>query len=85
MSTPRLLLLDEPTLGIAPIVILEISKAIEHLKAIGHTVLIAEQNAIFTLAHSERIYLLERGRFTMEGTPEELKEEEYIRQTYFGV
>jgi len=85
MSTPRLLLLDEPTLGLAPIVISEISRAVEHFKEMGVTVLIAEQNASFTLAHSERIHLLERGRFTMEGTPEELKEEEYIRKTYFGL
>ncbi len=85
MSSPKLMLLDEPTLGLAPIVIGHISKAIEDLKGMGFTVLIAEQNALFTLKHSERIYLLERGRFTMEGTPKELQEEEYIRQTYFGV
>lgn len=85
MSTPRLLLLDEPTLGLAPIVISEISRAVEHFKEMGVTILIAEQNASFTLTHSERIYLLERGTFTMEGTPEELKEEEYIRKTYFGL
>ena len=85
MSSPKLMLLDEPTLGLAPIVIGHISKAIEDLKSMGFTVLIAEQNALFTLKHSERIYLLERGRFTMEGTPQELQEEEYIRQTYFGV
>ena len=85
MSTPRLLLLDEPTLGLAPIVISEISRAVEHFKEMGVTVLIAEQNASFTLTHSERIYLLERGKFTMEGTPEELREEEYIRKTYFGL
>ena len=85
MSNPKLMLLDEPTLGLAPIVIGHISKAIEDLKGMGFTVLIAEQNALFTLNHSERIYLLERGKFTMEGTPKELQEEEYIRQTYFGV
>jgi branched-chain amino acid transport system ATP-binding protein len=85
MLTPRLLLLDEPTLGLAPIVISEISRAVENLREMGVTVLIAEQNASFTLTHSERIYLLERGRFTMEGTPEELKGEEYIRKTYFGL
>jgi branched-chain amino acid transport system ATP-binding protein len=85
MSTPRLLLLDEPTLGLAPIVISEISRAVEHFKEMGVTILIAEQNASFTLTHSDIIYLLERGTFTMEGTPEELKEEEYIRKTYFGL
>ena len=85
MSSPKLLLLDEPTLGLAPIVISEISKAVGHLKAIGVTVLIAEQNVGFTLTHSEKIYLLERGRFSIEGTPEELKEKEYVRKTYFGL
>lgn len=85
MSNPTLMLLDEPTLGLAPIVISKISEAVKNLKEMGFTVLIAEQNAMFTLAHSERIYLLERGKFTMEGTPDELKEEEYIRKTYFGV
>ena len=85
MSSPKLMLLDEPTLGLAPIVISHISKAIENLKGMGFTVLITEQNALFTLNHSERIFLLERGGFTMEGTPEELREEDYIRQTYFGI
>lgn len=85
MSTPKLLLLDEPTLGLAPIVISGISNAVENLKKMGVTILIAEQNVSFTLAHSKRIYLLERGRFTMEGTPEELRGEEYIAKTYFGV
>lgn len=85
MSSPKLLLLDEPTLGLAPIVINEISKAVDHLKAIGVTVLIAEQNVHFTLTHSEKIYLLERGRISMEGTPEELKDKEYVRKTYFGL
>jgi branched-chain amino acid transport system ATP-binding protein len=85
MSTPKLLLLDEPTLGLAPIVISGISNAVENLKNMGVTILIAEQNVSFTLAHSKRIYLLERGRFAMEGTPDELKGEEYIRKTYFGL
>jgi branched-chain amino acid transport system ATP-binding protein len=85
MSSPRLLLADEPTLGLAPIVISGISDAVENLKKTGVTIIIAEQNVSFTLAHSKRIYLLERGRFTMVGTPEELKGEEYIRKTYFGV
>jgi len=85
MSSPKLLLLDEPTLGLAPIVISHISETVRNLKKLGFTVLIAEQNALFTLTHSERIYLLERGMFTMSGTPEELKEEEYIKKTYFGL
>lgn len=85
MSSPKLMLLDEPTLGLAPIVISHISAAVENLKKLGITIIIAEQNALFTLTHSERIYLLERGRFTMSGTPQELGEEEYIKTTYFGL
>ncbi|MBE9482586.1 MAG: ABC transporter ATP-binding protein [Chloroflexi bacterium] len=85
MSSPKLMLLDEPTLGLAPIVISHISAAVENLKKLGITIIIAEQNALFTLTHSERIYLLERGRFTMSGTPRELREEEYIKKTYFGL
>ena len=85
MSHPKLMLLDEPTLGLAPIVVSKISDAVENLKQRGVTILIAEQNVSFTLGHSERLYLLERGRLTMGGTPEELKGEEYIRKTYFGL
>jgi branched-chain amino acid transport system ATP-binding protein len=85
MSSPKLMLLDEPTLGLAPIVISHISAAVENLKKLGITIVIAEQNAMFTLTHSERIYLLERGRFTMSGTPRELREEEYLKKTYFGL
>ena len=85
MSYPRLLLLDEPTLGLAPIVISKIATTVEDLKKRGATIVIAEQNVSFTLAHAERLYLLERGSLTMVGTPEELKGEEYIRKTYFGV
>jgi len=85
MSAPRLLLLDEPTLGLAPIVISKIAATIEGLKQRGATIIIAEQNVSFTVTHAERLYLLERGELTMGGTPEELKGEEYIRKTYFGV
>ena len=85
MSNPRLLLLDEPTLGLAPIVISKIAPTIEDLKKRGATIVIAEQNVSFTAAHAERLYLLERGTLTMGGTPEELKGEEYVRKTYFGI
>jgi branched-chain amino acid transport system ATP-binding protein len=85
MTSPKLVLLDEPTLGLAPIVVSAISEAIDNLKKMGITILIAEQNASFTLAHSDKIHLLERGRLVMEGTPEELKGDEYIRETYFGL
>lgn len=85
MSDPRLLLLDEPTLGLAPIVISKIATTIEDLKKRGATIIIAEQNVSFTAAHAERLYLLERGQLTMGGTAQELQREEYIKKTYFGV
>jgi len=85
MASPRLLLLDEPTLGLAPIVISKIADTIEDLKKRGATIIIAEQNVSFTSAHADRLYLLERGTLTMGGTAEELKGEEYVRKTYFGV
>jgi branched-chain amino acid transport system ATP-binding protein len=85
MTGPKLILLDEPTLGLAPIVIGHISEAINSLKETGFTILIAEQNASFTIEHADRIYILERGTITAEGTAQELGEEEYIREAYFGV
>ena len=85
MSDPRLLLLDEPTLGLAPIVVSKIATTVEDLKKRGATIIIAEQNVSFTAAHAERLYLLERGSIAMAGTPEELKGEQYVRKTYFGV
>ena len=84
MAEPILILLDEPTLGLAPIVIGHMSEVIRSLKKTGFTILIAEQNASFTIEHAERIYILERGTITREGTAEELGKEEYIREAYFG-
>lgn len=84
MTEPRLILLDEPTLGLAPIVIGHISEAIKSMKRTGFTILIAEQNASFTIEHAENIYILERGAITHSGTAQELGQEEYIRDAYFG-
>jgi len=85
MTSPKLLLLDEPTLGLAPVVVGTISEAVTNLKKMGITILVTEQNASFTLSCSDKIHLLERGKLVMVGTPEELKQDEYIRKTYFGL
>jgi branched-chain amino acid transport system ATP-binding protein len=85
MSNPRLLLVDEPTIGLAPLVCKEIAEVLRNLKKKqGITIVITEQNVNFTLALSEEIYLLETGSIKMKGRPEELKQETYIQETYFG-
>lgn len=84
MSNPRLLLLDEPTLGLAPVVISKIGTAIEDLKKEGTSIIIAEQNVSFTSKYAEKLYLLENGKIVMEGNPQELSREEYVNKTYFG-
>ena len=86
MSNPRLLLVDEPTIGLAPLVCHEIARVLADLRTEqGIAILITEQNVNFTLTLAEEIYLLETGRIKMKGMPEELKQEKYIQETYFGV
>lgn len=85
MSDPDLLMLDEPTLGLAPVIIEDINDAIETLSSQGMTILLAEQNASFAMAHAERLFLLERGEITRQGSAEELKNDEYVRDAYIGV
>ena len=85
MSNPKLLLVDEPTIGLAPLVCKEIAEVLKNLnQEKGITIVITEQNVNFALTLSEEIYLLETGRMKMKGKPEELKQEKYIQETYFG-
>jgi len=85
MSDPRLLMLDEPTLGLAPVVIEQISETLETLAADGMTVLLAEQNATFAFGHAERLYLLETGEIELTGDVDEFRENDHIRDAYVGV
>jgi branched-chain amino acid transport system ATP-binding protein len=85
MSDPDLLMLDEPTLGLAPVIIDDISDALERLQAEGMTILLVEQNSTFALRHAERLSLLEQGSIELSGTAEELRDDEYIRDAYVGV
>ena len=85
MSNPKLLLVDEPTIGLAPLVCNEIAEVLRILKEQqGITIVITEQNVNFALRLSEEIYLLETGTIKMKGPPEELMQEKYIQETYFG-
>ena len=72
MSRPRLLLLDEPSLGLAPLVVHTIFEAIDEISNAGTTILLVEQNAHAALGHSDRAYVLETGRIVMEGPSADL-------------
>ena len=84
MSRPRLLLLDEPSLGLAPMVVHTIFEAIEEIRSKGTTILLVEQNAHAALKHSDRAYVLETGRITMEGPSKELADDPRIKEAYLG-
>jgi len=84
MSRPRLLLLDEPSLGLAPLVVHTIFEAIEEIRSKGTTILLVEQNAHAALKHSDRAYVLETGQIVMEGSSAELAADPRIKEAYLG-
>jgi branched-chain amino acid transport system ATP-binding protein len=84
MSKPRLLLLDEPSLGLAPIIIQQIFEIIERLRDRGMTIFLVEQNANQALKLADRGYVLETGRVVLEGTGAELLADPAVRQAYLG-
>lgn len=84
LLSPRLLLLDEPTLGLAPIVFKEIFRMIEKLREQGQTILMVEQNASQALDISDYAYVLELGQNKFEGTGEDIQNDERIRRLYLG-
>jgi branched-chain amino acid transport system ATP-binding protein len=84
MAKPRLLLLDEPTLGLAPIVVEEIELAIRRLAARGITILIAEQNAAMAMRVAHRVYVLKSGSISLEGSPAALAQSPEIQRLYLG-
>ena len=85
LARPRLLLLDEPSLGLAPIVVAEVFGALRDLKTQGVTMLLVEQNALRALEIADRAYVMELGRLAMEGTGESLLRDERVAHTYLGV
>jgi branched-chain amino acid transport system ATP-binding protein len=84
MSRPRLLLLDEPSLGLAPLVVHTIFQAIEEIRGQGTTILLVEQNANAALKHSDRAYVLETGNIVMEGRSSDLAADPRIKEAYLG-
>ncbi len=84
MSRPRMLLLDEPSLGLAPLVVHTIFQAIEGIRSEGTTILLVEQNAHAALKHSDRAYVLETGKIIMEGASKDLAADPRIKEAYLG-
>jgi branched-chain amino acid transport system ATP-binding protein len=85
MAKPRLLLFDEPSMGLAPILVEQIFEAIRGLKRDGMTILLVEQNAYAALAIADQAYVLETGRMTMNGTAAAVKNDQRVREAYLGV
>jgi branched-chain amino acid transport system ATP-binding protein len=84
MSEPRILLLDEPSLGLAPLIIRDIFMAIRQLREAGLTILLVEQMAMQALAVADRAYVLETGSVTLEGTGKQLLDDPKVRAAYLG-
>ena len=84
MARPKLLLMDEPSLGLAPLMVEEIFRIIRDLHSDGTSIFLVEQNAHMALQVAHRFFLLEQGRVTFDGTPGELAEDEVIQRAYLG-
>ena len=84
MSKPRLLMLDEPSMGLAPILVQEIFDIIEQLHDAGTTVLLVEQNARMALSVADRAYVLETGAVSMSGKASDLANDDRVKQAYLG-
>ncbi len=84
MSRPRLLLMDEPSLGLAPLIVAEIFDIIAELNRDGTTIFLVEQNAHMALKVAHEFFLMEQGRITFSGTPGQLAEDEVIQRAYLG-
>ncbi len=84
MSRPRILLLDEPSMGLSPLLVKEIFKIIQELNQSGMTVLLVEQNAKMALSIAHRAYVLETGNVVMEGSAKDLMDNDQVRKAYLG-
>jgi branched-chain amino acid transport system ATP-binding protein len=84
MSHPRLLMLDEPSMGLSPLLVDQVFEIIKDIRKDGTTILLVEQNAGKSLAISDRAYVLENGSIVLTGTGKELSESEMVRKAYLG-
>jgi len=84
MSHPKLLLLDEPSLGLSPILVMEIAKIIKDLHQEGRTIVLVEQNARLALSLADHGYVLETGNIVLQGDAKELQENKDVKKAYLG-
>ena len=84
MTRPKILLMDEPSIGLAPLVVAEIFNTIRELNEDGVTIFLVEQNARMALSVADKFYLIENGEITFSGSPGELEEDEVIQRAYLG-
>ncbi len=85
MSRPRILLMDEPSMGLSPLLVKEIFKIIEELNQSGMTILLVEQNAKMALGIANRAYVLETGKVVMSGDAKEMLADDKVRKAYLGM
>lgn len=85
MAKPKMLLLDEPSLGLAPLIINEIFGMIDEIRTLGTTILLVEQNARIALKHSDRAYVLETGNIVLSNKAEAMLQPDEVQKAYFGV
>ncbi len=84
MSRPKLLLLDEPSMGLAPVIVEQIFGVVEKLRQMGTTVFVVEQNAFLALNISNRAYVLENGSIIMSGNSKDLLNDDRVKEAYLG-
>ncbi|MDD2421426.1 MAG: ABC transporter ATP-binding protein [Heliobacteriaceae bacterium] len=85
MALPKLLIMDEPSLGLAPVLVSQIFDIVKEINKQGVTVLLVEQNVVRTLGMCDRAYVLDNGRMTISGTGSELLNDEHIKEAYLGI
>lgn len=84
MSSPRIILMDEPSMGLSPILVNEVFEIIEDINKLGTTVLLVEQNANKALSIADRAYVLETGNIVLEGSAKELLNDDSVKKAYLG-
>jgi branched-chain amino acid transport system ATP-binding protein len=85
MALPKIMMFDEPSLGLAPILVQEVFEIVKRINSEGVTVLLVEQNVRQTLALCDRAYVLENGRVVLQGTGQELSNDPHVKEAYLGI